>query len=314
MTTSNFQQSDVVVLNTVESYLKTLGTPQDLTPEVKLRLYQNARDYLYSEIAQRVPSIAPKILSADLVVDDQASALFKALYNHSMDPVFIKVLMDYLTAINRDGRNQNACFVTGALLVKFVDKYLTDNATPITNTIKKEEKKKGDKEEAKETVTCLTPDMTKIEHLQEAVKILLGDLANRIAVTCGNLTFGDSLAIAAAVALNSKETLEQIIASDLPVTASVLDVIQNKGEIIKGALLLEKKDFIKLSTNQQKFIESLETWVFDKMNSYASPTQVYNFLLSIYGIKPDTNKYLINIRDCGTNYSNLLQVVRVLTR
>ena len=309
----NFLPSDAICLNTVESYLKTLNTPRNLPPEVHLNLVQNARDYLYSEIAQRVPTIAPKILSADLDLDERARALFLALYQHSMDPVFIKILMNYLGTLNKDGKNQTACLVTGALLGRIMNKYITDNTKQTTVTTTKDNNKKDKKEEVKEVTTSeSTSDFGSIKHIQDAVNMLLGEAANKVAMRCGNLTYAEALSIAACIATNNATTIKEIIASDLPITADVFDIIYNKNELMKAALLLEKKDFTKLTTNQQKFIDSLERWVFDKLEHNCTSTQCYNFLLSIYGVKPDTNKYLINVRDCGTNYSNLLQVVRIM--
>ena len=303
----NFLPSDAICLNTVESYLKTLGTPRNLPPEAQLTLMKNARDYLYSEIAQRIPTIAPKILAADLTVDERASALFLALSKHAMDPVFITILMNYLGTINRENRNQGACLVTGALLARIMTKYIEDHSKPVVT------KDKKDKKDAEITaVDTSSINVDEIKHLQEAINMLLGEAANKIAVRCGNITYTEALTIAACIATNNENTIHELIASDLPVTADVLDIIVNKGELMKSALLLEKKDFTKLTTNQQKFVESLERWVFDKLEHNCTSTQAYNFLLSIYGMRPDTNKYLINVRDCGTTYSNLLQVVRLM--
>ena len=316
----NFIPTDSICLHTVESYLKTLGTPRNLPPESHLTLVQNARDYLYSEIAQRVPNLAPKILSADLDVDERAKALFMALSHHATDPIFIKILLNYLGTINKEGQNVSACLVTGALLAKIMSKILTDRAKPVTVTTKevkdsKKDKDKDKKEETKEITPVQTTavDTSDIKHLQDAVSMLLGEAANKIAIRCGNLTYQESLAIAACIASNNETTIRELIASDLPITADVLDIVQNKTELIKASLLIEKKDYPKLNQNQQKFVESLERWVFDKLEHNCTPTQAYNFLLSIYGMRPDTNKYLINVRDCGTAYSNLLQVVRLMT-
>lgn len=309
-----FLPSDAIILNTVESYLRSLGTPRTLAPEVQLNLMKSARDYLYSEIAQRVPVVAPKILSADLETNDQAKALFLALSEHAMDPVFIDILIRYLNSINRNNTDQGALLVTGALLTRIMSKYAQDNTEVITKeTAKDKDKKKKDADESAEVVDKVFKNSDKIAHLQEAVSYLLGECANKVSMKCGNLTYHQALSIAACIATNNEATLTEIINSDLPITADVFDIISNKNEIIKAALLLEKKDFTKLTQNQEKFIESLERWVFDKLEHNATTNQVYNFLLSIYGVKPDTNKYLINVRDCGTANSNLLQVVRLMT-
>lgn len=304
-----FLESDRVILHTVDSYLRQMGASRNISPDTQLVLMQNARDYLYSEIAQRVPSVAPKILSADLEINDQARALYLALTEHAMDPVFIKILMNYLGSINRNNQSQGACLSTGALLARIMNKYITDNTKPITKDGKKD--KKDDKKDAPEAPERI--DLSKVQHIQDAINVLLGEVANKIAMKCGNITYVEAMAIAACIATNNETTITGIIESDLPVTADVFDIIQNKNEIMKSALLLEKKDFPKLTQNQQKFVESLERWVFSKLENNCTSNQAYSFLISIYGVRPDTNKYLINIRDCGTTYSNLLQVARLLT-
>jgi hypothetical protein len=310
-------ESDKVILHTIDSYLRHMGASQNISPDAQLVMIQNARDYLYSEIAQRIPNVAPKILSADLEINDQARALFLALYDHAMDPIFVKIMMNYLGSINRNNQNQGALLSAGALLVRILDKYYLDNA-PVKDKDSKKDSKKDPKKEGEEKLETISKnheqiDASKVKHIQEAIDILLGDVANKITMRCGNITYPEALFIASCISANNESTITELIKSDLPITADVFDIILNKNEIMKSALLLEKKDFTKLTANQQKFVESLQRWVFDKLNNNCTTNQCYSFLVSIYGLRPDTNKYLINVRDCGTTYSNLLQVARLIT-
>lgn len=311
MTTTQFLDSDMIVLNTVESYLKNLGVnTSTLTPEAHLTLVQNARDFLYSEIVQRVPNIAPSLLRADLDVDDRAKALYMALSEHVMDPIFVQMLLQYLNTVTRNQRDNRTNMIVGALLTKICSKYILDH----THTVPKKDKKDDKKDDKKyELETPTKNDLDKIVHLQEAIKVLLGPVADIIATRCGNLNFTEALAIAACIATNDSHTITEIIASDLPVTADIFNILVNPSEIIKAALLLEKKDYTKLTENQEKFIESLKRWVFTKLDKEATQQQAYSFLLSVYGPRPDTNKYIVNIKDCGTSYSNLLTVAKFMT-
>lgn len=305
MMTTQFLDSDMIVLNTVESYLKNLGVnTATLTPETHLTLVQNARDYLYSEIIQRVPNIAAGLLRADLTLDDRAKALYMAISEHVMDPIFVKMLLQYLDIITKNQKNNRDNMIVGALLAKILSKYIEDH-TKADDAAKKKDKKVEE--------TSSKNPLEAVTHLQEAVKTLLGPVANIIITKCGNLNFTEALAIAACISTNDETTLKEIIASNLPITADIFNILVNQSNIIKAALLLEKKDYTKLTTNQEKFVESLKRWVFFKLDKEATQQQAYAFLLSTYGPRPDTNKYLVNIKDCGTEFSNLLTVAKLMT-
>lgn len=309
---TTFMDSDLIVLHTIESYLKSMGADTvRMAPETRLALTQSARDYLYSEIAQRVPNIAANILHADLDVEDKARALFMALSDHCKDPIFIKILMQYIGSFPVNETTRKTNLIVGALLAKILSKYIEDHTTPVTNSTKKEKDKKEEKAEVAKPEGI---DADVVAHLQDAVNALLGGVADVVATRCGTLTNVEALAIAACLATNDDNSVKEIINSDLPITADIFAIIADPTNIIKGSLLLEKKDFLKLTPNQTKFVESLQRWVFDMLDKRATQQQLYSFLLSIYGNQPDTNKYLINIKDCGTQYSNLLTVTKFMTR
>ena len=302
MVTNQITDSDMIVLQSVESYLKSLGTPAATNPQEQLYITQQARDYLYSDIAQRVPRIAAYIMTADMEHDTVAQGFFYALTKHSMDPVFINILMQYLTRM--PDRDEMA--ITGALLVKILNKhYESESKAPKTTKVKKGEK---------ELDAPVDPnkELEKYDYIRQAVNYLLGDLARLIATKCGNLNQNQALAIAACLAMNSQDTIKEIIASDMPVSAQLFDIVENPTNLVRGALLLDKSEYTKLTPNQKEFIESLKYWVYDKLN--VIPTQTsYQVLVSVYGsVKPDVSKYLINPRDCGNKYPNLKLVANQL--
>jgi hypothetical protein len=78
--------------------------------------------------------------------------------------------------------------------------------------------------------------------------------------------------------------------------------------VIASAFLLEKKDFPKLTENQEKFIDSLSTYVFKLVNE-KGPTEISALFAWIYGSvdcrNVDLEKYIIDPRACGTQYSRL---------
>lgn len=304
MISKQITDSDMIILQSVESYLKTLRTPAIQNPQEKLIVTQQARDYLYSDIVQRVPRVAAYIMSADMETDSIAQGLFMALSKHVIDPVFIDILMQYLMKTNSAEENG----IVGALLTKILNKHIESKTKPTTVPSSSKKDKDADKKSAESEKI----DLSDVAHIQQAINALLGNLADIVITRCGNLTKPEATAIAACIAMNNADTIKEIVASDLPITAQLFDVVQDPSSLIKAALLLNKADFVKLSKNQTAFMESLTRWVYDKLNII--PTQSsYQFLVATYGsIKPDVQNYYIQIKDCGMKYSNLYAVAKQL--
>lgn len=289
--------SDMIVLQSVESYLKSLGTPINQHPQERLIVTQKARDFLYSDIVQRAPRIAAYLLSTDLETDTVGQGLYFAMSRHVMDPIFVNILMQFLARANNADENG----VVGALLTKIMSKHI-ESKTKQTET----KSKKNDKEELQQM------DMSDVAHIQKAIDQLLGSLADLVCAKCGNVTHVEATAIAACIAMNNKDSITEIVASDLPITADVFNILSNPGSIIKGALLLEKSEVTKLTKNQQAFLDSLSRWVFKKLNDI-SMQQCYQFLVATYGtMKPDVSKYFIYLKDCGNAYPQLREVAKQL--
>ena len=308
MIPNRITDSDMICLHSVDSYLKSIGTPVTRTPQEKLIIMQNARDMLYSDIVRRVPRIAAYILAADMETDTYAQGLDKSLSRHALDPVFINLLMQYLAKSN----NREECCITGAYLVKISTKWIETNV--------KEEKpaptKKGEKatEEAPKATTNKDP-LEPIMHIMNAIRALLGGLASYVAVRCNNvLSENQNIAIAACIAMNNKDTLTEIIKSDFPITADIFDVaelVPDPSNLIRETLLLEQSEIPgKLSTNQQAFVDSLTRWVYKKLNEIPAQA-IYSFLISTYKTNaPKIDTKFINPKSCGTQYSNLLAVAK----
>jgi hypothetical protein len=309
--------SDMVILNSLDSYLKATGMPSNITPDQMLIFKEQARWQLYSDIVQRVPRVASYIMHADLDTDERAQGLYKALANHCLDPKFVELLLQQLRKVNNPSDNG----ITGAFLAKvvsaYVEKHMNDNAQADIGTETKA--KKGEKPAPEKTQN---KDMCEeIRHVYDAAACLLQNIADAIVAKCGNLDNGEdkdgrnpmALGIAACIAMNNGDAISEIIASDAPVTADIFDILNDPSNIIRGALLLDKSKFTKLSKNQEEFINSLKRWVYKKLNEL--PTQqIYGFLVAVYGtVRPEKERYfnyLIQLKDCGTQYSNLLIVAK----
>lgn len=308
---SQIVNSDMIVVQSLKSYLEHLQRDyptRDITPEQMVILKEHARNQLYSDIVQRVPRIASYIMHADLDRDDKAQGLFTSLYNHCMDPEFTKLLRMYL---DRNHNRDDNCIV-GAFLVKVFTTYLEKEQENVAAT--KTEDTKGKKTEKVEPEKMNAEVFATVNHIHDLAMYLLEDISKVVRVKCGNLDNnpGALLAIAACVAMNNGDSIKEIINMDLPVLADVFDILNDPSNIIRGALLMKKDDYIKTTKNQEEFITSLKHWVYNKLNIITTH-QSFEFLVSVYGsIKPNVKDYLIQIKDCGTRYSNLLIVAKQL--
>ena len=296
--------SDQIFLHSTESYLKSIGTPMPSTPQEKLYIMQNARDVLYSDNVARAPRIAAYIMQSNIDEDDKAKALFKAFCEKAKDPVFVQLLMQYLAPRN----NQDENGIIGAMLSKIMAKLLDDDK--VVSTTKVIEKKSDKDKTAKIVETTTEINVDKYKHIYDAVQCLLGNLASIIATKCGNITVPEAMSIAACIVMNNDDTVKEVIDSDLPISAQVFDILNNPTNAIKSALNLNKAEYTKLTTNQSNFIETLKKWVYEKLNVLPTYT-AEQLITAAYGsLKPDTSMKLIQLKDCGTQYSNLLMVAK----
>jgi len=270
------------------------------SPQEKLIVTQQARDRLYSDIVRRVPRIAGYLLQADMETDTMAQGLNMSLEKHAMDPVFIDLLMQYLSRENNTEENA----ITGAYLTKIANRWVDQN-------VKEPEKpKKGEK--TAETTTPAGDPLEPIKHIFYAIECLLGNITRIVSLKCCDLNNTQVIAIAACLAMNNNDTIKDLIASDLPITADILDIYDNPSMIIKSALLMEKTEIpATLSKNQTAFVDSLKRWIYKRLNDLNTQA-MFQFLVATYGFASgiDVSTKFINPKECGTQYSNLLTVAK----
>ncbi|MBO4736409.1 MAG: hypothetical protein J5614_08440 [Paludibacteraceae bacterium] len=298
-TPTHFMEGSVTFLDSLQSYLKKSRIQIDaMRPEQRLSVLDQAKNCLYSYDAQIIGDVAKRILQSDLENDPDAQALMLAMYNHSMDPAFITVVMQYLAARNDPSLNG----VVGAVLIKVLGQYYE------THTPKDKDKKKDAQPEM---------DASEVRHIQGAVENLLGGMADLIVTTCGNMQHEEALAVAACLAMNNDQTIIELVNSNVPIKASIFDqILANPGGIIQGALLLKKADLpTKLSPVQTEFLNSLKEWLYDMLDKKPEGSlQLYNYLVAVYGsVKPDLSPYYIQLKDCGTRFTNLIQVAKQIS-
>ena len=301
MVYSQMYPGDVNFLDSIESYLKKIGVPDNISPQERLTLTEQARTSLYSFDAQCLPRVTQKILESDLESDNEAKGLWIALNHHVMDPIFINIMMQFLRSksdIELNGR-------VGALLSKVLNQRVEAH-------MENEKKSKKDDKDKKEPVVDKAFD-EEIKYIQAAIEELLGPTANSVQVRCGNMTHHEALFVAACLAMSNYNSLMEIINSNLPITADVFGNLKNPDPIIKASLTLLKADIpTKPTANQTAFLESLKRWVFKMLEEIPGGSTVcYQYLVGVYGsVKPDVSPYYIQIKDCGTLYTNLLTVAK----
>lgn len=311
MIPNRITDSDMIVLHSVDSYLKSIGAPITNSPQEKIIIMQNARDMLYSDIVRRVPRLAAYILAADMDTDTHAQGLHTSLSKHAMDPVFINILMQYLSKTN----NREECCITGAYLTRVANKWMEENIKE-SKPAKTAVDKKGEKvTEAPVAPTVNKDPFEPINHIMQAIRALLGGLASYVAVRCNNvLTESQNLAITSCIVQNNKDTLLELLKSDFPVTADIFDVpelVPDPSNLIRESLLLEQTDIpSKPSANQAAFLDSLTRWVYKRLNSIPAQA-IYSFLIATYRTNsPKIDTKFINPKSCGNAYSNLLAVAK----
>lgn len=298
-------QSDKIILNSVESYMINNRLTIPTNPQERLYFYQYTRDLFYSDIAERVPRVAAYILQNDIETNDEAKGLYIALCNHAKDPVFISILMQSLAKRNIAEENG----VVGALLTKIMNKILEDKKVTSKKPVMVDKKSDKDKSTApKQEENSGNND--DVKHLYEAIKCLLGDTASIIATQCGNITMTEALAVAACINMNNADTIKEIIECNLPISAQLFNILSDQSNLLAAALRLNAADYTKLTQNQSNFIETLKRWVYEKLDMLPTPTAM-QFINASYGsTKPDVSTKLIQLKDCGTQFSNLLLVAK----
>lgn len=287
--------SDVICLDSIETFMQRMNAPIPRNAEEKLVLTQMARDQLYSDIANRLPRIAAYLLEdANLDEDDKAKGLIRAIENHCMDAAFVNIVMQRLNAEGFiDDRH-----IVGALFVTVADRYYTKNAP--TSKMKPDEEKAYNEKLAAD-----------IQHLKNASVELLRDIIEDVSRLCPGLSDVAQLAVAAAISVNNENTIKELMNFDGEITANIFDIYKDPEHIIKAALLLKKADYPKLTATQKSFVDSLTNFVFAKLNML-DMTACYRFLVATYkDYNPNTGSYLICVTDVSkSTYPNLHEVVK----
>ena len=306
---SDLVASDIVVLTSLEKYMASRDiTPDKVRQGEYLHYYEKCRDAFYSDIAQRTPRIVAYInkVSAD---DDRGNALKLALCNHMRNRTFMEILMRYLAP----EKNNVVNGLVGAFICEAVRLYQEDceKKDKVDAEAVNELRKKGDKS-VPPPKSNIDPEI--MEMMLSAGRNLLAPYYSYVQSKCINMQDGHILAIAALLAMGTEDTVPAIIESDIAVTADILNcpLLENDSmsHIVVGVLRMQKSDYVKLSVNQTKFVESLIKWLYKKLDSMMMD-QCLQLLVFAYGSCAPSDYVktcLIQLKDCGTQYPNLRQV------
>lgn len=283
-----------------------VGYPGGITPQQYAYAEEVTRQNFYLDAVPRVPRVVQYIFESDLDTDKTAAGLEYGIKNLLVyDPNFIVSLMTYLA---QPTINPNGIAAVGAFMVKVMTEY-HDKLKEAADAKKTEKSEKDEKNEEAEG----------IERISKNAGTLLRNVVEIVDINCPGLSDTEKLATAAAIAMQNHQTLGILLQNNLPVTANLIDIIRNSGNnkgmnlVIASAFLLEKKDFPKLTDNQEKFIDSLSTYVFKLINE-KGPTEIcalFGWIYDTYDCRNvDLEKYVIDPRACGTQYSRLHATIK----
>lgn len=310
-------ESDLIVLMSLDEYVKQRYGPdfsnptsaKFTSPEEYVRFVDGCRNVFYSDVVQRVSRIVAYINTCS-EYDDKGNALKRALCMHMRTPDFMKLLIAQLKREN----NEYANAIVGAFICEACRSYQEDmkKADEADAELAKANKKKDDKATAP-LKSHVDPEI--VDMMFATAKALLNRYVAYVQDKCIGMNEGHVLAIAALLTMSSEHTVPALIESDIPITADILNcpLITNIGmsRICIGALRLQKADYVKMTVNQTKFVESLTKWIYTKLNMI-DMTECLKLLTTAYGfsIQPESVKScLIQLKDCGTQYLNLKTVV-----
>ena len=302
---------DKILMENVESLMakQQVGYPGGLTPQQYAYAEEVTRQNFYFKAIPRVPRVVQYIFEADLETDEMAKGLefgIKKLLVY--DAGFLTALMAHLAQPNI---NPAGIASVGAFMVKIINEYAE----------KMKEKAADTKGKKKEETTEKDDEAAGIERLNGNVGILLRNVAEVVDANCPGLSESEQLATAAAIAMQNEQTVGCLLQNNIPVTANLIDIIRRSGNnkamnlIIASTFLLEKKDFPKLTEVQEKFIDSLTTYMFNLINE-KGPTEIWALFAWIYDIRSadcknvNLENYIIDPRSCGPQYSRLHAAVK----
>lgn len=301
--------SDTIVLEPLEKYMRDRGIVADkLRPDIYLQSYSDCRDYFYSDIAQRASRIIGYINSAP-ENDDAANAFKYALSRHMRDAAFLTILQKQM----EHEKNMYSNALVGSFVCESIREYQEEmlKLDELDAEKAKANKKKDDKEPAP-MKSHVDPEI--VGMLLALGKYLLKPYCAHIQSKFVKMDDVQVLALAAIIAAGNEHVAYALMESDLPITAEILNcpLFTNDQipKIYAGILQLQKSEWVKLSVNQAKFLESLTKWIYSRLNSL-DPSLCLQLLVAAYG-STNPGDYvktcLIQPKDCGTQYPNLKQV------
>ena len=291
---------DMILCENVESLMAKQQLPANMNPQQYLYVQEQTRQNFYQNAIPKVPRVVQYIFESDLDTDKKAAGLDYGLRRLLVfDEDFVNTLMTYLSQPNI---NPDGIAAVGAFMVRIISDYA--EAHPVEDTKgKKSDKEKKDSEPDAEAAGIM--------NLNEKLGILLRNVVDKVNIKCPGLGEREALSVAAALAMQNELTITQLINCDLPITANLLDIIRESGNnqamnvVMASAFLLDKKDFPKLTENQEKFIDSLTTYVYKLVNE-KSEMEIFAFLTWVYGTTDtkhvNLENYIIDPRACGTQH------------
>ena len=301
--------SDQVILQSLKKYMADRGyVAEKMRPDEYLHCYDQCKNIFYSDVAQRTTRIIDYINDAD-ENDDYAKAFKFALSRHMRDKAFLDILSQQLKREN----NRYSDALVGSFLCEAIREY-QEEMTKLDEAdadAAKANKKKDDKATAP-LKSHVDPEI--VEMMLAFGRYLLSDYRSFVQGKFIKLTDTECLVVSAIIAMGNENVAYALLESDLPITADILDCPMIKNDqlpkIYAGILQLKKSDWVKLSVNQTKFLESLTKWIYTRLNCLEMNLCLQLLVAAYKSSAPAeiVKTCLIQPKDCGSQYPNLKQV------
>lgn len=295
-----------------------------LEPIQKMKRIDSAREYLFSQNVPRTPNVAGYIVTRGRDFNNTTRALFFAYKKNMMDKRYITRLMEYVVSAGRPISKEEMGYIAVLGSWVFDDIYKDKQAKIDELTKLVPDKVKKEKEGANETDKKIEEINAEFDEKTGPLLKLIYDLIlpiiNRVKAIFPEMENSKAIPIASALCCQNRFTIYQLLDGDCAMSSQVLDIIDNKHDFVGEILKIDKNEFNKrypkLTGNQERFWDSVKTWVYKQLENYAtasghSNTDLLAYLNGVYGLI-DKDTLMINLRTIPSQYPTLLECGRAL--
>ena len=329
MRTYQITNDDIICAQyNVESYAEHFYSDDwdVIEPIEKMRRIDTTRNFLYGQNVQRTPNVAAYIVTHGIDFNATTRTLFYAYQVNMLDKRYIQKLMEFIVSAGRPVSKEEIGYI--AVLGSWVynelaletEKKINELSKLVPEKVKKEKDNNTGNENDKKIEEINTEFEEKTGPLQKMIYDLIKPMVDHVKAMFPDMENGQAIPIASSLCCQNKFTIYQIMDSDKAINANVLDILDKKEDFIGEILLLDKNEFNKrypkLTGNQERFWDSVKSWIYKQLENYAtslghSNSDLVAYLTSIYGMV-NKDSLVINLRTVPSQYPTVLECGRAL--